>query len=53
MHDNKQMNQPMMIEYAPNCLVLQNENAKLVTALPYLDEKVDEAYSKKVNDLIL
>jgi len=33
--------------------VLQNENARLVTALPYLDEKVEESMRSKVNDMIL
>ena len=33
--------------------MLQNENARLVTALPYLDEKVEESMRSKVNELIL
>ena len=33
--------------------MLQNENARLVTALPYLDEKVEESMRSKVNDMIL
>eukprot|EP00347_Sterkiella_histriomuscorum_P013859 403363093 len=42
-----------MLEYQANYLVLQNENANKVTALPYLDEKIDESYKKQVNELIL
>jgi hypothetical protein len=41
-----------MIEYLPNLLVLQNENANLVASLPYLDEKIDESMKHKVNDII-
>ena len=33
--------------------MLQNENARLVTALPYLDEKVEESMRSKVNEMIL
>ena len=35
---------PMMLEYNAhlNYLVFNNENANLVTALPYIDEKIED-----------
>ena len=44
-----------MLEYHAhqNYLVFQNENSHLVTALPYIDEPIDDKYKTKVNDLIL
>lgn len=41
-----------MVEYMPNLLVLQNEHANLVTSLPYIDEKIDEATKNQVGTLI-
>jgi hypothetical protein len=43
-----------MLEYhaGANFLVFSNEYADLVTALPYIDDKVDEAYKGRVQDLI-
>ena len=46
-----------MLEYNAhlNYLVFNNENANLVTALPYIDEKiedVDPKYRERVTDLI-
>jgi hypothetical protein len=41
-----------MLEYLPNLLVLQNENAHLVTSLPYIDEKISDKDKIKVMDLI-
>jgi len=38
-----------------NYLVFNNENANLVTALPYIDEKIEDAdpkYKERVTDLI-
>lgn len=48
---------PMMLEYNAhlNYLVFNNENANLVTALPYIDEKIEDVdvkYRDKVSDLI-
>ncbi|CDW90914.1 pre-mrna-splicing factor spf27 homolog [Stylonychia lemnae] len=42
-----------MLEYQANYLVLQNENSRLVTALPYIDEAINESQKKQVNGLIL
>ena len=53
--NNKDM--PMMLEYNTHLsyLVFNNEHANLVTALPYIDEKiedVDTKYREKVTELI-
>ena len=43
-----------MLEYhtGGNYLVFDNPHSELVTALPYIDEKVDEAYRDRVQGLI-
>jgi hypothetical protein len=41
-----------MIEYMPNLLVFQNENAKLVNSLPYIDERISESTKDKMNQLL-
>ena len=56
MSDSNHQNVPML-EYNShlNYLVFNNENANLVTALPYIDEKiedVDSKYKDRVADLI-
>ena len=53
----KNNNVPMMLEYNAhlNYLVFNNENANLVTALPYIDEKIEDVdvkYRDKVSNLI-
>lgn len=53
--NNKDM--PMMLEYNThlNYLVFNNEHANLVTALPYIDEKIEDVdikYREKVTELI-
>ena len=45
----------LMLEYHThaNYLVFQNEYSHLVTALPYIDEKLDDpSYKDKVSDMI-
>ncbi len=54
---NQSKDVPMMLEYNAhlNYLVFNNENASLVTALPYIDENIEEldaSYKDKVTDLI-
>ena len=48
------MTDKLMLEYhaGGNYLVFDNPHSELVTALPYIDEKVDEAYRDRVQGLI-
>jgi Breast carcinoma amplified sequence 2 (BCAS2) len=43
-----------MLEYHANqnYLVFENENANLVTSLPYIDEDADPKYTDRVQELI-
>jgi hypothetical protein len=57
MSANNNKDVPMMLEYNAhlNYLVFNNENANLVTALPYIDEKIEDVdvkYRERVTDLI-
>ena len=42
----------LSIQEGANYLVFENENSHLVTALPYIDDPIDEKYKDKVNDMI-